>query len=205
MPGRPGRNAGRGNATNRAPKYLSLAPPILRSTIPSPLANNHYEVLAQSDYPRLNTIKIDKSTSIRTYSKNTTEFLESLRRSSTPLTPLPCVSDENNIIPSYCEKTTNNKNNKYQSHYHTQNDENNETWNIFSNRRSNKKYTTQESLITCSKQKKSISQSQFQLGTTTKIFRTNKSSHIKKQHNGNKYSSYLFSKSQFTGTSSKKI
>lgn len=135
IPGRPGRNAGRGLVRHHEPRYLSVKPPVLPSVNPPPLQNNPYEVLANAEYPRLHTVKIDEYGSIQTYSKNSKEFLDSLKCHSTPLEPLPCVSHNIDIQQSCDKLSITNNLEKNKSHYQRAHDKNSGNWNIIHSRK----------------------------------------------------------------------
>ena len=58
MPGRSGRGADRNYPGSCAPRYLSMAPPILPFATPPPLKGNKYELLSKDEYPGLKTVRL---------------------------------------------------------------------------------------------------------------------------------------------------
>ena len=139
MPGRSGRGADRGYHGSRAPRYLSVAPPILPFTSSSPLKGNKYEILSQDNYPNLQNLKLNSSTSIRSYSQSAKEFIESLRGDSTKNTSPTCVSDQFNMEKSCNERCSKKLLSLCRSHYHNYTDINDSSWAIFTTRKSKHK------------------------------------------------------------------
>ena len=141
MPGRAGRGADRGYPGSCAPRYLSLAPPILPFASSSPLRGNKYEVLSRDDYPRFRNVKISPTTSIRSFSQNAIDFMDSLRGESTKTLSPTCVSKQINMDTVCHPNCTTKLISTCQSHYHKCTDPNDCSWSIFSNKK-HKKYST---------------------------------------------------------------